>query len=164
MSEMHITVKAIFLLVVFMFLSCDVVYSEECEDIRVTATAEDLAQIEKDWGGVLSLFSYAIETAFEKTQPSGYQKFAEYKTKYWLPSFIEQQDMMNCAWSQFGVFVDPDHQAVKSIVLAMTDLNTVSINMQSYLKNHRQTDLDFIKRKMPEINAIAKQYEAYRPK
>lgn len=138
-----------------------VVSSEEI----ATLTPEQRVEFEKAWGGALSSHCEQLEAAFNQFKPDNYQGFAQYKVKDWLPKLAHNRSIMNYNWEKFGLSrLKPEFETLRDIYVALVDLNSVSIDMQSYLKNHKKVDLEFINKKLFEISKVSLQYVEYQPK
>jgi hypothetical protein len=135
------------------------------EKEKITLTPEERDEIENSFGGALSAHQVRLEAAFKKFKPNNYQGFAQYKVKDWLPPLNHNQAIMASNWEKVGrPFMQPEYQNISKIISAMTDLNTVSIKMQSYLKNHKTTDLKLIEEKLSKISKLSAPYVEYQPK
>ena len=129
-----------------------------CDDIRIEVSEHDLGRIELAWGKSLARHQQSLELIFKRAQPENYQEFSQAKVETWLPEFDENRDRINCYWSQFGRPMDSLHQDVRNIVVAMADMNTVSIRMQSYLRHKQAADLNFIQSKLAEVSLVSEKY------
>lgn len=138
--------------------------AQECSNERLTLTADQIKKLENAWGGAFSAHQEKLEEAFAKFKPSDYRAYAKYKVSDWLPKLNRNRSKMDCGWKTFGRPFDSDFQTIKSIVIAMTELNTVSIKMQSYLKSSNISDLKFIESKLTELSALSNPYKEFHPK
>ena len=130
----------------------------------LTTTAEQRDMIEKSWGGVLFAHQKKIEDMFNRCKPDNYQDFAIYKVQDWLPKISQNTTKMNNFWEKLGHPITPEYENIGKIIIAMIDLNTTSITMQSYLKNNKKEDLEFVNKKISKISEISSQYVEYQPK
>jgi len=130
---------------------------------RLTVTNGQIDEIEKIWGGILSVRQKQIVEAFNRFKPNNYQGFAQYKVKKWLPTISKNQTTMDSYWRKFGN-LEPRFDKIRKIVVAVTDLNILSISMQRYLKDQKEADLKFVNEKLFEISKISSQYIKYQPK
>ena len=129
-----------------------------CDDIRTEVSPEDLVKLEQVWGKTLRGHQEKLTANFQKHQPADYQSFAQFKASDWQTSYNKNMDKMNCGWQQFGRPMDETHQALKGIVLAMNDLNIISIHMQSYLRNGSIESLNVVDEKINEVSLISEKY------
>jgi hypothetical protein len=131
---------------------------------RVTLNPEQIDKIEKAWGGALSAHQEKLVEAFNRFEPNNYKGFAQYKVKDWLPKLNHNKGIMDSGWEKFGFPLDSEYGNMKKIVIAMTDLNSISIKMQSYLKRHKESDLKFINEELSKISKLSSQYTESQPK
>jgi hypothetical protein len=132
---------------------------------KVTITPEQRAQLEEKFGGALYSHVEKLENKFNQFKPDNYQAFVQYKVKDWLPPFNHNKKIMKDFWEKIGApYMRPEFSEMNKIIMTMTDLNIISITMQSYLRYHKKDDLKFIQQKLPEIYKLAKPYKEFQPK
>jgi hypothetical protein len=122
-------------------------------------TPRQIRDLEQEYGKYLFMQKKAIVIAFDKCRPDGYKKFAQYKINKWLPVVTKTNDLFRADFEKYGfVRLKPEFEKIRSIYSAMSDLNSVSIQMQSFLKNQNTESLEFINGKLAEISRLADQY------
>jgi len=119
---------------------------------------------EKDLGSFLYLETKKIDEQFKKSKPRNYRAFAQYKVSVWRDKFSLRSSIAQCVWDKGGRYMDPKHQTLKNIVGGFTDLNTVSISMQSYLRSGKPEKLKFIEEKLAELYALTAPFTNHRVK
>jgi hypothetical protein len=138
---------------------------EETSMETVTLTAEQRKQIENKWGGALSYHCQELQKAFEKFRQGKFNAYAVYKKGQWLPEFSKNSDVMVTGWRKFGSPAkNPDFNNMKEILSAMTDLNSVSVDILSYIRKPKEDDLRIIYKKFAEISELSAPYAAFHPK
>ncbi len=129
-----------------------------CEDKRFVFPADQLDRLANAWGRALHSHQVKLNKIFLESKPANYRQFAERKVGSWQPPFDFNRSKMSCSLKQFGRPVDTAHAEIYKIYLAMVDLNTVSINMQSYLRSGNKKELNFIQGKLSEISEVSNKY------
>ncbi len=134
-----------------------------CENVRFKLTPEQIVKVQNVWGGALDQNREILEEKFTAFQPNDYQSFAQYKVNKWLPAFNSNKEKMDCGWKKYGWPMDPDYDEIKAIHQAMTNLNIISIKMQSYLRRNDSNKKQFIEEQLREIASISKKYTDFKP-
>lgn len=138
---------------------------EETSVETVTLTAEQRKQIENQWGGALSYHCQELQKAFEKYRQGDLNAYAVYKKGQWLPEFSKNSDVMVTRWRKYGSPANnPDFNNMKEILSAMTDLNSVSVDILSYIRKPKENELRIIYKKFAEISELSAPYTAFHPK
>ncbi len=137
---------------------------EETSIETVTLTAEQRKQIENKWGGALSFHCQELQKAFEKFRQGNLNGYAAYKKGQWLPEFSKSSDVMLTDWRRFGSPAkNPDFNNMKEVLSAMTELNSVSVDILSYIRKPKEDDLRIINKKFAEISELSAPYKAFHP-
>lgn len=136
----------------------------ECTIEKGFLNDELTKKTEKDLGSFLYLETKKIDEQFKKSKPRDYRAFSQYKVSVWRDKFSLRSSVAKCVWDKSGRYMDPKHQILKDIVGGFTDLNTVSINMQSYLRSGKPEKLKFVEEKLAELYTLTAPFKNHRVK